>query len=198
MERLDRRSLRRLALCRAGLLKPEWTGLPDARGRPGDARGKAAHAMIDRFGYLQLDTVSIAGARSHAIVLLSRLEGLDPALGESLLRPGEPLFEYWGHEASWMPMDLYPVFEFRRREFRACIPGGATSLLAIGRWRIGCVRRIRDEGPLRSLGHGGEGQQRLVGSQGRQEGRPGAVVERRTRDQRTHATSRGPTIWPNG
>ena len=26
----------------------------------------AAHAVIERFGYLQLDTVSVAGARSHA------------------------------------------------------------------------------------------------------------------------------------
>ena len=49
-----------------------------------------------RFGYLQLDTVSIAGARSHAIVLLSRLEGFDHELAEALLRPREPLFEYWG------------------------------------------------------------------------------------------------------
>ena len=51
---------RRLALARGGLLKPEWTGLP----RGGDP--SAAHGVIRRFGYLQLDTVSIAGARSHA------------------------------------------------------------------------------------------------------------------------------------
>lgn len=64
---------RRLALARAGLLKPEWTGLPKrATGLKLRAR-KAAHRIIRRFGYLQLDTVSIAGARSHAIVLLSRL-----------------------------------------------------------------------------------------------------------------------------
>ena len=69
--------------------------------------------MIRRFGYLQLDTVSIAGARSHTIVLLSRLEGFDPTLGEELLQPGAPLFEFWGHEASWIPLELYPAFEFR-------------------------------------------------------------------------------------
>lgn len=82
-------------------------------------------------------------------MLLSRLEGLDASVGEALLRPGAPLFEYWGHEASWIPLALYPAFEFRRREFRAHPwwgdligqhPKVATELLG----------RIRDGGPLRS------------------------------------------------
>src|SRR5687768_17572857 len=95
VDTLSRRAARRLALARAGLLTPEPTGLPRrARGR-GPAAVAAALAVIRRFGYLQLDTVSVAGARSHAIVLLSRLEGLDPVVGEELLRPGVPLFEYW-------------------------------------------------------------------------------------------------------
>ena len=149
METLSIRAARRLALARAGLLTPETTGLPRrARGR-GPTAFAAAEAVVRRFGYLQLDTVSVAGARSHTIVLLSRLEGLDAAVGERLLRPGAPLFEYWGHEASWIPLELYPAFEFRRREFRSHPwwgdlvgehPQVATDLL----------RRIRDEGPLRS------------------------------------------------
>ena len=92
METITLAQARRLALARAGLLKPEWTGLPKrAAGRTTRAR-RAAHGIIRRFGYLQLDTVSIAGARSHALVLLSRLEGFDHELAEALLRPGEPLF----------------------------------------------------------------------------------------------------------
>jgi len=155
-EPLTLREARRLALARAGLLKPEWTGfLQRAKGRGKRVRDAAA-AVIRRFGYLQLDTVSIAGARSHTIVLLSRLEGLDPALGEGLLQPGTPLFEYWGHEASWIPLELYPAFEFRRREFRRHPwwgdivgehPDVARKLLA----------RVRDEGPLRSADMEGRG-----------------------------------------
>ncbi|MHC4827379.1 MAG: DNA glycosylase AlkZ-like family protein, partial [Planctomycetota bacterium] len=102
METLTVREARRLALARAGLLKPEWTGFPRRAAGRGKRARDAAAAVIGRFGYLQLDTVSIAGARSHAIVLLSRLDGFDPALGEELLCPGAPLFEYWGHEASWI------------------------------------------------------------------------------------------------
>ncbi len=107
-------------------------------------------AVIRRFGYLQLDTVAVAGARSHALVLLSRLEGLDPALGEALLRPGEPLFEYWGHEASWLPIELYPTFEFRRQDF-CHHPWWGDVIGENPKVTDRVLGRIRDEGPLRSL-----------------------------------------------
>jgi uncharacterized protein YcaQ len=143
-------------LARAGLLKPEWTGMPRRASGRGRRARQAALAVVRRFGYLQLDTVSVAGARSHAIVLHSRLQGFDASLGEELLAPGEPLFEYWGHEASWLPLELYPLFEFRRQEFRhhpwwgdliGDHPQVAEELL----------RRIENEGPLRSADFEGRG-----------------------------------------
>lgn len=118
METLGNRDVRRLALARSGLLRRRWTGLPRRASGRGARPRRAAHAVISRFGYLQLDTIAVAGARSHSLVLVSRLDGFDPTLGEELLAPGEPLFEYWGHEASWLPIDLYPTFGFRRREYR--------------------------------------------------------------------------------
>lgn len=159
LDLLDIKQARRLALARAGLLKPQWTGLPQRATGGGNRVRRAAHRVIRRFGYLQLDTVAVAGARSHAIVLMSRLEGFDPALAEDLLKPEEPLFEYWGHEACWMPIHLYPVFAFRRRDYRhhpwwgdliGAHPGLVRDLL----------RRISEEGPLRSVemeGRGGRG-----------------------------------------
>jgi len=148
------REARRLALARGGLLPRRWSGLPEGvpgRGGPGQERRarSAAHQIIRRFGYLQLDTVSVAGARSHTLVLLSRLDGLNPDLGEELLKPGEPLFEYWGHEASWMPIELYPAFAFRRQRF-AVHPWWGDLLGEHPEVADGILRRIRDEGPLRS------------------------------------------------
>ncbi|MCB1054600.1 MAG: YcaQ family DNA glycosylase [Acidobacteria bacterium] len=143
------RQARRLALARAGLLKPSWTGLPSRAAGRGKRARDAALAVVERFGYLQLDTVSIAGARSHTIVLLSRLEGIDPTLGEELLRHGEPLFEYWGHEASWIPMALYPAFEFRRQEFEHH-PWWGDLVGEHPEVADRLRRRIRDEGALKS------------------------------------------------
>ena len=149
MDGLSVRHARRLALARAGLLRPERTGLPGrAAGRGRRARA-AAIAVIGRFGYLQLDTVSIAGARSHAIVPMSRLEGFDPTVGEELLRPGSPLFEYWGHEACWIPLELYPAFEFRRREFHAH-PWWGDVVAQHPDVARNLLQRIRSDGPLRS------------------------------------------------
>ncbi len=150
METLTIRQARRLALARAGLLKPEWTGMPKfARGRGPSARS-ACHEIVRRFGYLQLDSIGIAGARTQGLVLMSRLDGLDPSLVEDLLQPGEPLFEGLGHEACWQPLEDWRLFAFRRRE-----------LLERPRWGVlvtenrkvadEILGRIRNEGPLRSL-----------------------------------------------
>jgi len=156
MKTLDLTQARRLALTRAGLLKPEWSGMPRrATGVTRRAR-RAAHCVIQRFGYLQLDTVAVAGARSHAMVLLSRLEGFDPALAETLLQPGEPLFEYWGHEACWLPIDLYPVFAFRRQEFQHH-PWWGDLIGQHPRIAEDLTHRIREEGPVRSLDLEGRG-----------------------------------------
>jgi len=146
-ETISIKEARRLALARAGLMKPEWTGFPSSAGKRPRA---ACYDVIRRFGYLQLDTVPIAGARSHGLVLLSRLPGLDPALPETLLRPRAPLFEYWGHEASWLPMELYPVFEFRRREMRKESLWWGPVLQENRRRANAIKKRIGDEGPLRS------------------------------------------------
>jgi hypothetical protein len=153
---LSTREVRRLALARAGLLKPEWTGLTSrAKGRGKRAR-TAALDVVRRFGFLQLDTVSIAGARSHTIVLLSRLAGMNPCVGEELLQPGEPLFEYWGHEASWIPLELYPAFEFRRKEFHVH-PWWGDLIREHPNEARKLRQRVREEGPLRSIDMEGRG-----------------------------------------
>ncbi len=150
METLSLRQARRLALARAGLLKPEWTGMPTtARGRGPSAR-RACLEVVRRFGYLQLDSIGVAGARTQGLVLMSRLDGLDPSLAEELLQPGEPLFEYLGHEACWQPMEDWPLFEFRRSELRD-VPRWGVFVADHRDVAEEILRRIEDEGPLRSL-----------------------------------------------
>ena len=141
---------RRLALAGAGLLAPRRLGLPAQAGpRCAQARDRC-HRIIGHFGYLQLDTVAVSGARTHCIVLASRLRGLDAALGETLLAPGAPLFEYWGHEACWLPLSLYPCFAWRRRQYRVHLWGGEVLREHRGVARS-ILKRIEHEGPLRSI-----------------------------------------------
>ena len=148
METISIPAARRLAVMRAGLLRPERTGLPTrAAGRGRRARA-AAGSIIRRFGYLQLDTVCVTGARSHSLVLMSRLDGASPMLGESLLAPGEPLFEYWGHEASWIPIELYRVFAFRRRHYNVH-PWWGDLLVEHPRVADAILDQLRDLGPQR-------------------------------------------------
>lgn len=155
MIELELRTARRLALACAGLLKDEWTGLP-ARARPrGPDAVRRTHRVIERFGYLQLDAVSVTGARSHSIVMASRLDGLAADTVEGLLHRDAPLFEYWGHEACWLPMDLYPAFAFRRRAF-AVHPWWGDLLTQHRPLADDLLARVRDTGGLRSLDLDGE------------------------------------------
>lgn len=87
-------------------------------------------------------------------MLLSRLEGFAPALAEQLLAPGEPLFEYWGHEASWLPLELYPAMGFRRRRFRVH-PWWGDLLGEHPETADAVLRRLQEEGPLRMADFGG-------------------------------------------
>lgn len=85
------------------------------------SRGAIAHrqlqAQIERLGVLQIDSVN-AVVRSHYLPAFSRLghyqaEHLDElAWGRTRRRR---LFEYWGHEASLLPLELYPLLRWRMR-----------------------------------------------------------------------------------
>ena len=141
---------RQLALAGAGLLAPHRLGLPKSAAAGGTRARERCHRIIEHFGYLQLDTVAVSGARTHCIVLASRLRGLDAALGETLLAPAAPLFEYWGHEACWLPLSLYPCFAWRRRQYRTHPWWGDVLREHRGVARS-ILKRIKREGALRSL-----------------------------------------------
>ncbi|WP_061239537.1 winged helix-turn-helix domain-containing protein [Ectopseudomonas composti] len=104
-------------------------------------RGAIAHkqlqAQIERLGVLQIDSVN-ALVRSHYLPAFSRLGHyqaghLDElAWGRARRRR---LFEYWGHEASLLPLELYPLLRWRMR--RAADGQGIYSQLA----KFGVERR---------------------------------------------------------
>jgi uncharacterized protein YcaQ len=68
-------------------------------------------AAIRRMGVLQIDTISVV-ARSPYFVLWSRLGDYEPAWLEQLLAEGR-LFEYWAHEACFVPVEDYGLYRHR-------------------------------------------------------------------------------------
>ena len=73
--------------------------------------------VLDRLGVVQLDSVNVL-ARTHDIVPFSRIGPYPLAKMYQAIYAGRRGFEYWGHEASWLPIDLYRHFHFRRQWFR--------------------------------------------------------------------------------
>ena len=121
----------------------------------GSAAAKPARvkALTERLGVLQIDSVN-ALVRSHYLPLFSRLgnypmDWLDQqAWGSGRQRS---LFEYWGHEASLLPMQLYPLLRWRMR--RAAAGQGIYRQLAeFGRQQQPLIRQVlqtvREHGAL--------------------------------------------------
>jgi uncharacterized protein YcaQ len=80
--------------------------------RPGKRATKAdVLRAVRRMGALQIDTIHVV-ARSPYFVLWSRLGDYEPRWLEELLAEGK-LFEYWSHEACFLPIEDYPLYRHR-------------------------------------------------------------------------------------
>ncbi|MFC2036556.1 winged helix-turn-helix domain-containing protein [Chloroflexota bacterium] len=77
--------------------------------RPGTASRQALLDTIRRIGLLQLDTINVV-ARSHYLVMLSRVGLYDPTDLDALLYPDRHLFEQWAHAACLIPVEDYVYF----------------------------------------------------------------------------------------
>ncbi|MES2295407.1 MAG: crosslink repair DNA glycosylase YcaQ family protein [Pseudomonadota bacterium] len=104
---------------------------------------------IRQMGVLQIDTISVV-ARSPYLVLWSRLGDYDPAWLEQHLAEGA-LFEYWAHEASFVPIEDYGLYRHRMID-----PGSmgwkySESWMRERRADVDAVlSHIRANGPMRS------------------------------------------------
>jgi uncharacterized protein YcaQ len=77
-------------------------GLHDHPGPP--ATKKAVRSIVRQMHILQIDSINVI-ARSHQLVLWSRLGDYPPRWLEDLLEAGA-LFEYWSRAASFLPIGL--------------------------------------------------------------------------------------------
>ncbi|HEX5724317.1 MAG TPA: crosslink repair DNA glycosylase YcaQ family protein [Longimicrobiaceae bacterium] len=101
MLRLTKDAARALMLAAQGL----------HRTRRPRARKADVLAAIRRMGALQIDTIQVI-ARSPYLVLWSRLGPYQPRWLDELLAEGA-IFEYWAHEACFLPIEDYPLYRHR-------------------------------------------------------------------------------------
>jgi uncharacterized protein YcaQ len=72
--------------------------------------------VIEKLGYVQIDTISRV-ERAHHHTIWTRLSDYRPAILGELQVKDKRIFEYWGHEASYLPMQDYRFYLPRMRSF---------------------------------------------------------------------------------
>lgn len=77
---------------------------------------KRLRETIFRLGALQIDTIHVV-ARSHHIVLWSRLGNHPKEWLYDLCYPDRAVFEYWAHAAAFVPVELFPYFRRTMLEY---------------------------------------------------------------------------------
>lgn len=151
-ETLSLTAARRIALAAQGF---------GARPAPDDRRKLLR--TVERAGLLQIDSVN-AVVRSHYLPTFSR-QGAYLRAELDRLQAGRRrrLFEYWGHEASLIPVETWPLLQWRMARARAG-EGTYSGLARFGGERADFIasvlREIESRGPLAAgeLTGGGKGQ----------------------------------------
>jgi uncharacterized protein YcaQ len=106
-------------------------------------------AAIRAMGVLQIDTISVV-ARSPYLVLWSRLGDYDPAWLDQHLAEGS-LFEYWAHEACFVPIEDYGLYRHRMLDPAAMGWKYSQSWVSERAGEVAAMlAHIRDHGPTRS------------------------------------------------
>ena len=134
---LSNRAARKLFLDRHGL------------GRPPE--GEDLTGLIERLGFVQIDSIATV-ERAHHMILASRRRSYRPGQLADLLERRRTLFEHWTHDASIIPMSFYPYWRLRFRRDTDMLRARLAKV-AQGRVR-GAVRRGAGAHPRGRARHG--------------------------------------------
>jgi len=155
-ERLSLATARRVALAAQGFTDPLPTGA---------ATRRHLRRVVSRTNLLQIDSVNVF-QRAHYLPAFSRLGPYPTTLLDEMAFRHRELFEYWGHEASLLPVALHPLLRWRMERARNLEEGWGGVLRAM-RDRpefVGEVlRMVQELGPV-SAGDLREGERRDRGT----------------------------------
>ncbi|WP_376704028.1 winged helix-turn-helix domain-containing protein [Mesorhizobium sp. ISC25] len=141
-EKISLRMARRIALAAQGFNDPRPAGTPDRR---------HLARVLARTGLLQIDSVS-AVVRAHYMPLYSRLGPYKLALlDDAAVTRKRIVFEYWAHEASFLPVESWPLLRWRMQRAER----GDEMYLGLAKWGREhpayieeIYRQVVDHGPI--------------------------------------------------
>ncbi|MGY2082129.1 winged helix-turn-helix domain-containing protein [Blastococcus sp. SYSU DS0539] len=141
VERLPAALARRIALAAQGFADP----------RPaGPAGTRQLRRLVERLGVVQIDSVNVV-SRSHYLPAFSRLGPYPRESLDALSNRRHDLFEYWAHEASFLPVRLQPCLRWR---MAAADQEAWGSMTRVQRERpeyvAALLERVRTDGPLKA------------------------------------------------
>lgn len=135
---------RRLALGSLGfgVKKPRRAGIAHVR------------ATAARLGAIQIDSVNVL-ARAHYLPVFSRYGPYPTSALDDLAHGRRELFEYWGHAACFLPIDLYPLLRWRMQNQREGWAGVTQKQKA---FMMAVHEEVAERGPLAAgqLSNGGK------------------------------------------
>lgn len=120
--------------------------------KPGKAHLKR---VFDRVGLIQIDSVNVL-SRSHYLPPFARIGAYAHADMDALAwGKRKQLFEYWGHEASLIPVEHQPLLRWRMSRAEAGV-GTYSGLARFGREKRAYIEQVLDQIRLRGPLSAGE------------------------------------------
>ena len=131
---------RRIALAAQGFDRP----------RPkGEVNIRHLRRAIRQMGLLQLDFVNVL-IPAHYLVLYSRLGAYERARLNHLVYQRREFTEQWAHEASIVPMEVWPLLAYRRQEYQPWPGSPITKLKGKSTYLVQMIDLIIDNGAVTS------------------------------------------------
>lgn len=104
--------------------------------------------IIKKLGFVQIDSIQNV-SRAHHHILWSRNTKYREHMLDELLGAREHLFEHFTHDASVLPMEMYPMWRRRFGRMKAQIERSSYhNPEIVTEWADTLLKRIEEEGPL--------------------------------------------------